>query len=65
MTSVRIAGTGAALPSRRVSTEELARVLVEAGLGLRRLERVRLELESVFMKLAAGDNASAKSGVQS
>lgn len=27
MTSVRIAGTGAALPSRRVSTEELARVL--------------------------------------
>lgn len=45
--------------------EELARALVEAGLGLRRLERVRLELESVFLKLAAGDHASAKSGVPS
>jgi ABC-2 type transport system ATP-binding protein len=31
--------------------EELARALVEAGLGLRRLERQRLELEDVFLSL--------------
>lgn len=37
------------------SREELARTLIQAGLGLRRLERVRLELESIFLKLTAGD----------
>lgn len=31
--------------------EELARTLVQAGLGLRRLERVKLELEGIFLKL--------------
>ena len=58
--------THATVELKSDTREELARVLVEAGLGLRRLERVRLELESVFMKLAAGDNAATKpSGVQS
>ena len=33
------------------SREDLARTLVQAGLGLRRLERVKLELEGIFLKL--------------
>ncbi|MBI3178947.1 MAG: ABC transporter ATP-binding protein [Deltaproteobacteria bacterium] len=36
--------------------EELARALVEAGLGLRRLERVELELESIFLKLTSSES---------
>ncbi len=36
--------------------EELARALIDAGLGLRRLERVELELESIFLKLTTGES---------
>jgi ABC-2 type transport system ATP-binding protein len=39
--------------------EDLAKLLVGAGLGLRRLERVRPELESIFLKLTGGDDRSA------
>lgn len=31
--------------------EEMARIIVQAGLGLRRLERMQLELESIFLEL--------------
>lgn len=34
--------------------EELARAIVQAGLGLRRLERQRLELEDIFLSLTGG-----------
>jgi len=34
--------------------EELAAALIAAGLGLRKLERVRLELESIFLELTGG-----------
>lgn len=35
--------------------EELAQALIQAGLGLRRLERVRVELESIFLRLTGGE----------
>lgn len=40
--------------------EELARELVQAGLGLRRLERVGLELESIFLKLTGTESQSSE-----
>lgn len=44
--------------------EELARALIQAGLGLRRLERVQLELENIFLSLTAADSAAAKAPVR-
>jgi ABC-2 type transport system ATP-binding protein len=38
--------------------EELARAIVQAGLGLRRLERKRLELEDIFLSLTGGTPAA-------
>ncbi len=38
--------------------EELARAIVQAGLGLRRLERVRVELEDIFLSLTGGESAA-------
>lgn len=38
--------------------EELARAIVQAGLGLRRLERVRVELEDIFMSLTTTPHAT-------
>ena len=35
--------------------EDLARTLIMAGLGLRRFERVKLELEGIFLKLTQND----------
>jgi ABC-2 type transport system ATP-binding protein len=43
--------TRATVELTRDSREELAASLVSAGLGLRRLERVELELEGIFMEL--------------
>ena len=40
--------------------EELARAIVGAGLGLRRLERQRLELEDIFLSLTSGGPAPRK-----
>ena len=40
------------------SREDLARTLVQAGLGLRRLERVKLELEGIFLRLT-GESKTA------
>ena len=37
--------------------EALAQSVVAAGMGLRRLERVQLELENIFLKLATGSAA--------
>lgn len=44
--------------------EDLARTLIQSGLGLRRLERVRLELESIFLKLTGGERAPRTEEVQ-
>ncbi len=38
--------------------EELARAIVQAGLGLRRLERTRVELEDIFLSLTGGESAT-------
>ncbi|HET6343963.1 MAG TPA: ABC transporter ATP-binding protein [Myxococcota bacterium] len=46
--------TAATVELQTDSREELARLLVQEGLGLRRLERVRLELESIFLQLTGG-----------
>jgi ABC-2 type transport system ATP-binding protein len=43
--------TAATVELESDAREELAAALVGAGLGLRRLERVRLELESIFLEL--------------
>jgi len=48
--------------------EELAQALVEAGLGLRRFDRVSLELESIFLQLTGrkeGTQDAARSAQQS
>jgi ABC-2 type transport system ATP-binding protein len=41
--------------------EELARAIVQAGMGLRRLERVRVELEDIFLSLTATASAATSS----
>jgi ABC-2 type transport system ATP-binding protein len=41
--------------------EELARALVEAGLGLRRMERVQVELENIFLALTATSTPEVRS----
>jgi ABC-2 type transport system ATP-binding protein len=46
--------TSATVELQTDSREELARLLVQEGFGLRRLERVRLELESIFLQLTGG-----------
>jgi len=38
--------------------EDLAKLLVASGLGLRRMEPVRPELESIFLQLTGGDSGS-------
>jgi ABC-2 type transport system ATP-binding protein len=53
--------TQATVELEQDTREELARTLVEAGLGLRRLERVQLELESIFMKLTGRENEEVRS----
>ena len=47
--------TFATVELRSDCREELAKLVVNAGLGLRRLERVRLQLEGIFLKLAGED----------
>ena len=47
--------TEAVVELKKDNREELAQALVQAGLGLRRLERVRLELESIFLELTGGE----------
>jgi ABC-2 type transport system ATP-binding protein len=46
--------TSATIELSQDSREDLAELLVKAGLGLRRFERVELELENIFMKLTSG-----------
>jgi ABC-2 type transport system ATP-binding protein len=43
--------------------EELARLLVQDGLGLLRLERTRLELEGIFLKLTGAPSVPAESAI--
>ncbi len=46
----------------RDAREQLAKLLVESGFGLRRMERVRLELENIFLELTGhGEDKSHKS----
>lgn len=53
--------TSATVELSEDSREELAEVLVKAGLGLRRFERVEVELEGIFMKLTGGSSQEVRS----
>jgi ABC-2 type transport system ATP-binding protein len=43
--------------------EEVARALVQAGLGLRRLERLRVELEDIFLSLTGSGASESRAKV--
>jgi ABC-2 type transport system ATP-binding protein len=53
--------TQATVELRRDAREELARAIVQAGLGLRQMESVRPELESIFFRLTKSKDAGAPS----
>ncbi len=53
--------TTATVELLRDAREELAAALVQAGLGLRRFERVKLELESIFMELTGNSTNEVRS----
>ena len=54
--------TEATVELKSDAREEIARTLVQAGLGLRKLERVQLELESIFLELTGGVDANKEVG---
>ncbi|MEQ8982142.1 MAG: hypothetical protein RL846_29610, partial [Deltaproteobacteria bacterium] len=57
---VRVEGEGpfhCVVRIKQGEPEELSRALVEAGLGLRRMQPAAAELESLFMKLTKGGEA--------
>jgi ABC-2 type transport system ATP-binding protein len=57
--------TYATVELKNDSREDLAKSLVEAGLGLRRLDQVSLELENIFLQLTQGGTPQTQQEVRS